>query len=70
MRAVSPEVCVCEGGTIDAHDMRTLAPLYKVERGDWVYNIRERSFEGKGVHPDQMPASCVSVLSSRGKYSG
>lgn len=24
----------------------------------------------KGLHPDQMPASCVSVLSSRGKYSG
>lgn len=38
-----------------------------------VYNIRERSFKEKGVHPDQMPAvglvSCVSVLSSRGKYS-
>ncbi len=36
---------------------------------DLVYNIRGL-LRRNGVHPDQMPASCVSVLSSRGTYSG
>lgn len=64
---------VGEGGIKGAHDMRIVAPLYKVQRGDVfildsVYNIRGL-LRRKGVYADHMPASCVSVLSSRGTYS-
>lgn len=48
--------------------MRTLAPLYKVQRGDVfildsVYNIRERSFEEKGSSPwSDASLLCVCAL--------